>query len=369
MRYLAADAVTGEWLARDLPLRAEVTWALRGQNALTATLDPEVARAKIDGRPLLTEWGTKVYAEDDGVIRWGGLYRSGEMAGPSWSLDCVGMARYLDKVDWTGNLKSTSIDPLDAYRALWEHAQSYASGDLGVAVDETTSPVRLGKPRERMEFDTADGGASFEAAEPYHLAPWDAPNCGQEASMLMTETPFDVEEHHAWADADHETVSHRLILGYPRLGRRRHDLRFVEGENITTPVPLSRDGDAYANEIIVLGRGEGRKRITGRAVATDGRLRCTYVHEDESIGTTRRADAVAAQLLRSRMSLGEITEITVAGECPVSPGDDIYVQAVQGWAEGETRWCRIASITVTPEETSTTRLVLTRSDRWRYGEG
>lgn len=466
MRFLARRVLTGEWLTRDLPLSdlPEITDELSGPGSLTGTVTPEIGQLKgDDGMPLLDEWGTELYYEQAGQLRWGGLLVSSELAGPDWKLEAAGFTTYPHGIPYGGVYRRIEVDPLDVVRHLWTHVQQQPDSDLGMVVDGTTSSVTVGEPlryeadlrkdsRENWWLlrrltqdirsnppgtdtpieDTADealkhlqnDGVIFEDfswpgmsqrarrfndslryvfyqrnpdhnyswpgsrgayktflesvdtlynrtdAEPYELLWWEAPDVGEEIDSLAKETPFDYLEQHEWGDADRETVSHRLRLGYPRLGRRRHDLRFVEGENVAEVVAISRDGDDFANEVVGLGAGEGRRRLRSRVPVRDGRLRRVHVLEDKSVRRDLRMTAFARDELQARNQLQEITSCTV-WEHPHAPlgsfhvGDDIPVQAHVGWGEAQ-QWSRVLSRTYRPGE-DRIELELARSDRFRYG--
>ena len=349
MRFLLRHSRTGAWLHRDLPLSdPEVTWGLGTASELNATVTPQVKTAiGDDGQPLLVPWRTEVIVvEGSNRLTWRGPVVGGGATGPTLSVRCSGVAGYLGGLPYLGNYKRVGLDPADALRELWRHASSFPGGDYGLEVDDTATPERIG---------TDD--------EPYHLAWWDAPDMGQEADMLARETPFDVREEHTWGPGGQPAS--RLRIGYPRLGRHRADLRFAEGENIVEAVTVSRDGDEYATEVLWLGRGEGRAKVRGSAVSTDkDTMRRVAVVNDDTTASTRRADALAARALAHFSQLDDIAEITVAGQVPVQPGDDILVQARSGWLGPVRRWCRVLAIT--RGLGANTRLTLSRAEAWRY---
>ncbi|MEV7684245.1 hypothetical protein AB0O64_37815, partial [Streptomyces sp. NPDC088341] len=239
----------------DVPIaREELSWALSGGGALRGSVSPDVGGLRAaDGRMVLDEWGTLLYAEAAGQIRWGGIVTRSQFQGPTWSVEAVGMAAYPTGLPYLGEFVSEGVDPLDVVRELWSHVQAQPDGDLGMLVDGTTSPVRVGSKNEK-----------------YAVVWWEATDCGSEIDNLAKETPFDYAEDHWWSG---DEIRHRLILGYPRLGRRRDDLLFEQGVNVTDVVAPTRDGDAYANELVGLGSGEGRKVLLRRIPERDGRLR------------------------------------------------------------------------------------------------
>ncbi|MBM0201924.1 hypothetical protein JNW90_01475 [Micromonospora sp. STR1s_5] len=465
-RYIARRALTGEILDWDLPLhRDELTWGLSRSGSLRGAIDPDVGQLRTaDGRLMLEEWGTELFAEANGQLRWGGLLVRSEFTGGRWELEAAGVGAYPFGIPYLGEYSRIGLDPLDAVRELWSHVQSFSNGDLGVVVDSTTSPVRMGKPA-RAAYDEvfvdgqwlprtsvpassvdppasaklktaigagdttltlaalgAYGGVALPAlvrigaetirvtgrsgtqltgvqrghdftparshaagsavqfdgtpvrttpaspAEPYVLAWWDAPDCGQEFQALATETPFDWAEGVEWGPGD--VPRHRIRLGYPRLGRRRDDLAFVQGDNVTNVVPVRRDGDVYANEVVGVGAGEGRALVHTRLPVTDGRLRRVHVHSDKSITSGSRLDMICRDQLVRRQGLPEIAEIEVADH-PNAPigswqvGDDILVQPDTSWLGDLPIWSRVIGWSLIGEHRA--KVALQRSDRFMYG--
>lgn len=206
----------------------------------------------------------------------------------------------------------------------------------------------------------------------YALVWWESPDCGAEIDRLAAEVPFDYREEHSWADESKETVTHRLRLGYPRIGRRKPNLRFVEGENVADVVAVIANGDDFANEVVGIGAGEGRDMLRARIPHRDGRLRRVHVAEDKSIRREQRLREMARAELRMRSPLTEITRCVV-WEHPHAPlgsfdvGDDILVEARSGWADTSV-WSRIVGYTYRPG-TGVVELDLIRSDSFSYGAG
>ncbi|SCL32988.1 hypothetical protein GA0070616_4606 [Micromonospora nigra] len=159
-RYIAQRALTGEWLDWDIPLsRDELTWALSGPGSLRGTVTPDVGRLRgPDGRPLLDEWGTLLYAEADGEIRWGGIVVRSEFNGAAWAVEASGFTSYPAGLPFGGNISAVGIDPADAFRAIWSYVQTNEDGNLGLVIDPTTTPVRLGKPAEKAYQEVQIGG-------------------------------------------------------------------------------------------------------------------------------------------------------------------------------------------------------------------
>lgn len=350
-RYIAQRATTGELLDLDVPLaRDELSWALSGAGALRGTISPDVGALRAaDGGLLLDEWGTLLYAEADGQIRWGGIVVRSQFAGPTWNVEAIGMSGYPKGLPYLGEYVRAGVDPLDVVRELWSHVQAQPDGNLGMVVDGDTSPVRVGS-----------------AAEKYAVVWWEATDCGGEIDNLAKETPFDYAEDHWWSD---DAIGHRLILGYPRLGRRRDDLAFEQGVNITTVVAPERDGDQYANELVGLGAGEGRRVLLRRIPERDGRLRRSAVYSDKLVKTADRMDALCRAELAIRRNTTEIPAVEVVNHPHArigswALGDDVLIRARIPWLGDVALWHRIVGWSLISDTRA--RLSLRRSDAFTY---
>lgn len=357
---------TGSFLDYDLPLRdVQLTRTLSGPARLTGKLAPEVARLIVGNQPVLKEWSTAIYAEADGHIRGGGILATSTFDGADWALDCVGFTGYATDLPYLDQFYGVQVDPLDMVRKLWDHIQAQPDGNIGLDVDPLTSPVRIGTPLTNVEFETGAGeDVSFEAG-PFKIAWWVTDDIGAKIDELAKETPFDYIEEHDWSGP---TITHRLRLGYPRLGTRRHDLRFVYGENVLTTPTIDVDGEEYANEILALGAGEGRDMK--RAIVTGphgGRLRRMTMVSDKALRSKTSLTSFARRQLSIHSKLEDVTELEVRDhpQAPVGAydaGDEIRVQGDTGWADVDL-WARITAITIEPEAGDAVKLSLIRSDR------
>lgn len=346
-RYIAQRALTNEWLDWDVPItRDTLTWDLSGPGQLSGTLSPEIGSMHAaDGKLLLEEWGTFLYAENDGIIRWGGVVVSSAFNGADWKIECVGFSGYPKGIPYTGEWRKTNVDTLDCVREIWRHIQSFPDGEVGMAVSTAKSGVHVG---------------TFN--EPYELVWWESKDCGDEIDSLASETPFDYIESHAWSG---DRIKHSLDFGVPRLGRRRDDLFFVQGENIDSVVAVTRDGDSYANEVIGLGAGEGRTMLRRTIAVREGKLRRSDIYTDKLTKTSARMDsAIRKQLGQARATL-RIESITVANHPNAvigswSLGDDILVRAEIPWLGEIAHWARVVSWSLIGEDRA--ELKLERSD-------
>ena len=354
-RYIAqriAGPSRGEFLDWNLPLSGVELSDGIGSAWLKAKIEPEITfPMALDGRPVLDKWSTAIWAEENGLIRGGGILVDNQYAGPVREINCMGYSGYPVGIPYADVLSRYDIDPLDIVRLIWGHVQGYASGDLSMVVDSSVSPIRIGT-------QTTAGGASG----PYTLNWWEATDCGEAINTLAGSTPFEFREIHAWSVTEPDKIDHRLQLGYPRIGTRRSDLRFVVGENVFTIPPVSDDGTEFANEIIGLGKGTGRTIVTANAATSDNRLRRPALLIDNTV------DSIPVMQERTKVELikksGDISIASIivtdhpnARINSWQPGDEIFVQAGIGW-DSVAIWCRIMSSQINPDQGNQATLTL-----------
>jgi hypothetical protein len=358
VRYLLQRALTNEWLTRDFELSdGQRTRTLSGPGGINGFVDPEwKTMLAADGRPILEEWGTFVYAENEnGAIRNAGIVTKIDPDGSQLKIEAPGFATYPHGIPYDQVQRLVHTDPLYIVRHLWFHVQNTPHSGLGVTVDPTVTP------------ETSWIGTN---ADPYALAWWDHVDCGGEIDNLAKSTPFDYAEQHTWANAARTTVDHHIKIGYPRLGRKRTDLRFAEGENIISKIPLSIDGAQYANEVIGIGKGEGSAMVTSTWALVDGRLRRPVIITDK-YADKARLDSILLDELNKRLNVTDVTEVTIRDHpnAPLSafdPGDDILVQAELPWVGKIRLWVRVLAITESDADPTTAVLATQRSDSFIY---
>lgn len=368
-RYLATRLNgdgTETGLSNDVPISgAQLREDLSGPGGIKGTLAPEIARLTTkEGDPVFVPWSTAIYAEKDGQIRAGAILLDLQEKGPALSLDSVGFSCYLQGQPYEAANSWVQVDPLAMARHIWAHKQAMQGANLGLVLDSTTSPVRIGTKEEEVKFATENGEEVNFQTGPYTLQWWKDHDLGKAFDDLAAETPFDYLVSHAW---DGERVKHHLRLGYPTIGARRHDLRFVLGENIFDHPPINYDGDAYASEVITLGAGEGRKMIRGGDTRTTGRLHRAAVVVDKTLRNKKSADTIAAQELAARIGDEDLDTLIVQDHPSAvlgsfSPGDEILVQSPAGWTKELYLWVRILAIVTQPELNQAT-LTVARTDR------
>ena len=356
-RFYAQAAVSGAWLDLDLQLRVEAgpRHELSGGGSMSGFLSAGDPLVKwVSGRPQIDPWSVYLYEERDGILRWGGVVRRTRPAGSELFVEASGFSSYPNGMPYTGSLySSTSVNPMTVVGVIWSHLQAQPDGNLGMLlVNQGTCPVRLGSKEQ-----------------PYQLAWWEAPDLGSELSQIATQTPLDMVERHSWTGPT--TVKHELIVSYPRAGRRRSDLVFTP-DNSRAAVELERDGDTFANNALVVGKGEGAKSIIGRSGIRDGRLRRVAVYVDKLTSTKARADALALRERNVRQLSSVVSSITVQDH-PNAPlgswalGDDIYVETEMPHVGEYRGWHRVVGWEMLPGSDSAASLSLQPAESFHYG--
>jgi len=327
----------------DAPLSGvQVTDDLSGPGGIDATITPEHARLKGLTRSMLQPWKSVLVSELDGQIKGVGIVENVTVEGPNLGLTAVGVPGYLTDMPYLEDHQHIDVDPLDMVRKIWSHVQAQAGSNLGVRVDSTRSPVRIGEEVREVEFTTSEGeDVEFEAG-PYTLAWWKTDNLAKEVDDLAKRCPFDYRIEHKWRG---EGIDSFLRLGYPRLGGRK-DSRFVVGENVTVAPKIDYEGVEYASEALVLGAGEGRKMRRGQAARATDRLRRCAIVVDKTATSNAQANRTAERQVASRVGDPDISELVVRdhpntriGSWQV--GDEIYVQTPDGWDAAGGMWVRV----------------------------
>lgn len=381
-RYLAqridGTGAPGVFLDNEVPLsNVKITDVLSGPPQLTATIEPVVARElginTMDEPTILRERGTLIHAEADGQIRGSFLLMGSGLNGPTMSLDSSGVTTVAKGMSYPGSIQFVEADPLDIVRHIWVTIQSDPDSDINLAVDiSTQTPVRVGKnpaPPPTTTGTASESSATPQTSQtadekPYELNWWSTHDLGGEIDKLCADNGIEYYERHAWNE-DKTDVLHYLDFGYPSIGVRRN-LRFVVGENIHVMPDLSRDGDEFANHVLVLGAGEGSEMIRGEARRRDGRVRTMAVVDDKSITDPATAARVARLELARRQQLTQISSVVVRNT-PMAPigsilvGDEISVAGMVDWSPFDV-WARVLRMTIDPDVPDAMTLDLLRTD-------
>lgn len=356
-RYWAQHALTGAQLHPALPLsNVEFGRELNGPGSLSGTLSPRWLQASGD---FLIPSVALIYAEADGLIRWGGLVWSLEAEDRELRVEAAGWSSYLTKRhDHHGELRGrgpyVNQDPCNIIRDIWAYAQEQPDGNLGVVVDTTTSSAKVGT-----------------TAEPWHSYWYEAPTLGDQIDDLVGEAGAPQYSCHTEYQTN-GTVKRRILLGYPRLGARRRDISFSTGVNIVEPPKPSYSGDDFATTIIATGSGEGTATRFCVDSVRDGGLRMESVLQLPTINGTDTLGRRAAAERRRRQIMGEIDSITIRDH-PNAPlgswqiGDDVFVSVRNDWADWS-GWCRIIAESYRPSDAPDQAVLsLARADSFHYG--
>ena len=325
--------------------------------------------------------------------------------------------------DDAGPTPGKGADPIQLYMDHWAQLQSFPDGDLGVTfggdlasryrmadwknvpnvydyTSDASTTVSLDAPQDAQADDHGNyptstvmanvgiRGTSFSKKRKSGTGSVKVPpsgkhiywnwfelfyehgDIGQRLDGLAEMTPFDYVEHIAWADADKSDIVLRIDFGYPRLGGRKSDLRFVEGENVSDVIQVKRDGQDFANTVQGVGAGEGKDQLRQTVGQRDGRLRRVLVETDTSITKADQLRNYATSVLNTVRTLDDIEGFTVrqhphAPFGSYRPGDDVLVSTWRGWEE-ISMWVRITSLTYSPD-TDEVQVTCKRSDSFRYG--
>lgn len=205
---------------------------------------------------------------------------------------------------------------------------------------------------------------------PLQLQWWNSTDLGNEITSIQQEAVFDWTEWHEWSDSNKTDVIHHLDFNVPRRGRRLDGAaRFAEGENIIVPTQITRDGSVYANNVIVLGAGQGRTTVRSSSTELADRIRRTFIYTDQTVTRQDRASVKAHRQLVTHNNIDTPTQVTIIDHANArfssfQVGDDIPVMLASGWRNA-TIWARITSIARNPQ-TNTATLTLARSDSFSY---
>ena len=342
-RFQLKAIPSGEWIDRDLQLLSpKVGTTVSAPASISGSLPLGYKQLELeDGSLALREWGCMIIAQFDEQEPIAAIVDHLSTDGDRLNLDAGGFSMYPTGIPWLGpDYAGIQVDPLDMFRKVWEHVQSYPDGDLGVVVDATKSKVRIGTKEVENSFTTSDGQDVSFTSGPFRLAWWSTEDLGKVLDDLSASTPFQFRERSSWVGED---LVHRIELGVPTIGARKPDLKFEIGVNIMVPPPASQED--YCSEVFQLGAGEGRTKVNSRLVERTGRMRRVLVTTDKSLTSKGAATLAAKPVLQSRsgaygIESVELIDHQMAEFGTFGPGDEIFIQGDAGWIELNL-WVRI----------------------------
>ena len=380
-RFYARRPVSGLWLATDLELDADITDDLSGPGTIKATIPVGLDRHYADdGMPLWLERGTKLYAELDSQLEWVGVCDYTGSTEDGRTIEFVGLPGALGWMPYDGELTLWRPSAYDVVAALLAAVQSRPNGNLGLTLEQVGDTIaKVGdeqpppypvKPAQNPGESDADYDdrllpweeavdaweAAYGKREPYTVAWYTAAIVGDELDSLAKSTPFEYRTRHRWTNRDALTAEHILELG-AQLGTRRTDIAFVDGVNLAERITPETDVAEYANDVIVLGSGDGPTMLRGRSsTLDDGRLwSAKVVNAKDITDRTRLQTMSVTELAASRVStkLAEVKVWDTGGYAPVStlrPGDEVWVES-SFTTPPFAGWCPVKSITRNTRQT------------------
>jgi hypothetical protein len=348
-----------------------LTRVLSGPHQISATLNQISPSLLQNGQLQIRRWRTSVMAESpSGEIWVGGVIADFSVDGPTISFDITGFTTYAKKQPFDAEYEGVDVDPLDVVRTMWAHLQSRNGGHLGLELDATTTPVRIGTPAEQVDFTTSTGENVNFVAGPVKLNWWSTDDIGGKFDDFASSTPFDYVEEHTWDD---DVVAHSLRIGFPALGSRKDELRFVLGENVFKMPTEQYDEDDVVTEVWVFGAGEGRDRVRGVAsVAPRDSLRRVKTVDDKTITSKEKAfERASAELFRYQPDIpgAGVVELVIQdkGSAPFGSydvGDEIRYSGDHDLGVIDI-WVTVLKLTAHPESGNDLIATVVRSDTIR----
>jgi hypothetical protein len=427
VRFIAQDVRTRRWLNWELPLvDVEITWTLSGPTLLKARLKPESPTLRELG---ISAWSTWIHIEQGGNLLGTVLWQPTKIDGEEYSVEATGFSAYAQGMPFFGEDQFYEVDPADVIRRIWAHLQSYPDAQLGVSLSNAMSGMQLGIPA--LQQVDEDGNPKFDDGEevkapdpnsgienqedlkithytqdpetgnltvwyndgaiyvfhpifddpkPYVISWYSDTDCGQEMDNLCRTAKIEYREVTWWETEGDVSIipkSRRLIdLTYPRLGRKRFELRCAQDENMLAAIPLEEaTGDkGYASQIMLRGVGEGRDAIRGYAGQADPhRVRRVATVVDQTITTLQGANAGAQDEMLRRRAAITVGQVILKDWHPNMPigsfmvGDEILITGFVPWAGYIEFWHRIIAYTWKPAQNTMT-LDVRRSEQFGYGK-
>lgn len=321
-----------------------------------------------DGSTVLRRWKTTVYVVDDNDKIWvGGMLADFNIDGDMLTFDVAGFTAVPKGQPFEGDLSLTGVDPLDLTRTVWDHLQGFPGGYLALEVDDTKSPVTIGTPARDVNFDTTAGeSVSFVADDgQVTLNWWSTSDLAGQIDTWAKNTPFDYLEDHEF---EGDIIRHHLRLGYPSIGDRKEELRFVLGENVTVLPGEEYSGDDVVTEVWVFGAGEGRTRVRGVAsINPQNSIRRVKTFDDKNLTSVADAQSRARDILMSYqpdVPGAGVTQLLVSDHSNAEfgtfdVGDEVIYSGEHHWGD-IVIWVKILTMTLLPS--GKIQLAVVRSD-------
>lgn len=381
-RYYAQRLTSGLWLDTNSQLgKVALTWSLSAPNSGKALVPTGVDANFIceDGRPVWGKWDTILLAEEDNKLAWAGICTAANPDANGLQLEFAGPFGSMQKVDYSDIYSVWKTNVFDVVRTLMAHAYTKPDYTLRFDVGTNDSLFTVGdaqpptKPKEPgrkkgdsiSEWKATAAYKSYVTAlknwtdkygnyEKYTVAWYEGPYVGEEIDTLAKESGFDYREGVKWTDKANLKYNPTLELA-DDLVKRRDDIAFIDGMNIAKALDPKDGNEKFANRVIGLGSGEGRKMAQVTAGGSDGRLYQAEFMQYKSIANLTRLRSLAqadhTNLNNKDPKIGSLTVWDVPGFSSVSTlrvGDEVQVKS-ENTTPSIDAWVRIKQMTRDPE--------------------
>lgn len=343
-RFIVERISDGAFLDLDFPIEVSgVGRALSDAGDLSGTVEPDVGGLRDTGELIAEPGASFIHREVAGVITGTYIVTRCAFKGSAWEIEGKGFSSHLARRHYSGSREWVDADPIGIIRHVWEHAQSKPGGDLGVTV-VGSSTARIGEPKRDVSFTARGEDVDFTAG-PYTLHWWDTPNLGSTVDGLAE----GVSEFVEWSAWNHDRSKILKEVRYSDRVGKRSRARFVEGANVVDVVALESDGTDYANTVIAIGAGEGKKALRVTLSVSDGRVPMERVLDLKNVTSKKVLEASA----RAALALAQKKYAIPAVEVVDHPnaefgtfdvGDEVLVSADFEWAGRKELWHRIMEI-------------------------
>jgi hypothetical protein len=357
-RFYAQRPVSGIWLDTDVAFSGiTATRAISAPNSAQATLMlPDSNPLGEDGRPIWGKWDTLLYCEKDGELDQVYIADSVQPGSGGAQLKLIGASGWLARVPYTGVYQVWSTNTFDVMRELLDHANSkprgidwvYPSLDSATTVgDPEPGPKPVKPPRHKGEslsdykdstryHNWQDDLAAWQDADgknqKYKVVFWESPYILDEINNLVEQEDFDWREEYRWVTGQFDPEF--KINFADNLSVHRTDIAIIDGDNTQGRLFPTDDDGGYANTVIAIGAGQGRKALKQIVAVDDGRLYAAryftrkHIHHNNQL-----AKAATKALNRYRTidpQIGATNLYNVGGMADVStlnPGDIVDIRS------------------------------------------
>jgi hypothetical protein len=376
-RFYVQRPKSGLWLDTNAQLYdPELTWKLSGPNTGKAIVPAGmgVSTDAEDGKRIWGKWNTLLFAEEDGELAWAGICTAANPDEKGLSLEFVGPWGWTQHIPYNAVYSHWRTNAFDVVRALIEHAETYKPGfnfsvpsaDSQFFVGDTQPPDKPKEPHRKKgeklndfydskrykdyKEDLSDWNKLYGQREKFEIAFYEAPYVGEEIDALAKEVGFDYREGVEWKDRGALKVQYNFELK-DSISHRRDDIQFVDGMNLAQALDPKDGSETYANRVIGLGAGEGRKMLRVAFGDDDGRLYQAQFVQYKSVRAVERLRALVkadhAVFSTTDPKIDELDVWDVPGFASTSSlrvGDEVKVLS-QNTVPPVDAWVRILTIT------------------------